>query len=67
MAAAEHVLTLITEAALEMGGVISGEHGIGSLKTGMLTQQFDPDTLALQHELKAFFDPHGILNPGRAI
>ncbi|MFI7579770.1 FAD-linked oxidase C-terminal domain-containing protein [Kocuria kalidii] len=65
--AAEHVLTLITEAALEMGGVISGEHGIGSLKTGMLAQQFDPDTLALQHELKAFFDPAGILSPGRAI
>ncbi|NHU86081.1 FAD-binding protein [Kocuria sp. JC486] len=67
VAAAEHVLTLITEAALDMGGVISGEHRIGSLKTGMLAQQFDPDTLDLQHQLKGFFDPVGILSPGRAI
>lgn len=50
-----------------MGGVISGEHGIGSLKTGMLAQQFDPGTLDLQHQLKRFFDPVGILSPGRAI
>ncbi|MCM3686611.1 FAD-binding oxidoreductase [Kocuria rosea] len=67
VAAAERVLTLITEAALELDGVISGEHGIGSLKTGMLARQFDPDTLALQRELKAFFDPAGILSPGRAV
>lgn len=67
VAAAEHVLDLITEAALELGGVISGEHGIGSLKTGMLAQQFDPDTLALQRRLKHFFDPTGILSPGRAV
>lgn len=67
VAATEHVLPLIAEAALELGGVISGEQGIGSLKTGLLARQFDADTLALQHRLKNFFDPADILSPGRAI
>lgn len=64
---AELVLDAITHAALELGGVISGEHGIGSLKVHHLEEQLGPETLRLQRELKQFFDPNGILAPGRAI
>lgn len=64
-AAAEAVLDAITEAALQLGGVISGEHGIGTLKLGLLRRQFDPVSLELQRGLKALLDPVGVLGPGR--
>lgn len=67
LATAEHLLDAITHAALELGGVISGEHGIGSLKRHHLDEQLGEETLRLQRELKHFFDPNGILSPGRAI
>lgn len=64
---AEQLLDAITESALELGGVVSGEHGIGSLKHHHLEHQFDEQTLLLQRELKRFLDPAGILSPNRAI
>lgn len=64
---AERVLDDITARAIELGGMISGEHGIGSLKTHHLTEQFSPDMLGLMHQIKQALDPRGILNPGRAI
>ncbi len=51
-------------AGLALGGAISGEHGIGTLKSGYLAELEDPVKLDLMRRIKVAFDPHGILNPG---
>ena len=66
-AEAERILDLITDQAILLGGTISGEHGIGSLKVGSLGKQLDPATLAAHRLVKAAFDPLGILTPGRGV
>ncbi len=48
----------------DMGGAVSGEHGIGRTKRRYFEQLEDPAKLALQRRVKAAFDPAGILNPG---
>ena len=52
--------------ALELGGTITGEHGVGVLKQGWLRQQIGPAALAVHRAIKAALDPGNILNPGRA-
>jgi glycolate oxidase len=58
------------EAALFRGvialeGSISGEHGIGFAKAKYLGLELAPEAIALMKRIKAAFDPHGILNPGK--
>ena len=53
--------------ALSLGGTLSGEHGIGLAKREFMTQAVPPATLALMRQLKAVFDPDGILNPGKLL
>jgi glycolate oxidase len=61
-----HTLLLaIYRAGLELGGAISGEHGIGLSKKGYYRELGDPVKIALERQLKAAFDPAGILNPGK--
>jgi glycolate oxidase len=55
----------IVVAALDLGGSVSGEHGVGVLKGPYVTQQVGAAEQALMHRIKAAFDPLGILNPGR--
>jgi glycolate oxidase len=55
----------IFDAALSLGGVISGEHGIGLEKKEFLSRAMDPGAIALLRKIKAVFDPKGILNPGK--
>jgi len=62
---AETAFGELVTAALAMGGTITGEHGVGSLKARWLAQELGEAELARQRRLKAFFDPHGIMNPGR--
>lgn len=50
---------------LELGGTISGEHGIGITKAPYLTKEIGAVELALMKKLKMVFDPKGILNPGK--
>jgi glycolate oxidase len=50
--------------AIEMGGSITGEHGVGMVKLPYLDRQLGSAQLALMRRIKAAFDPHGILNPG---
>ncbi|MCS7129990.1 MAG: FAD-binding oxidoreductase [Archaeoglobaceae archaeon] len=50
--------------AIELGGVISGEHGIGVLKREELRESY-PEQFRLMQEIKKIFDPNGILNPDR--
>ena len=54
----------IVDFALSVGGVLSGEHGIGLAKAKYLPRQLTPQTLNLMRNLKNTFDPLGILNPG---
>ncbi len=53
--------------ALALGGTLTGEHGVGLLKRRWLTDELGADVLALQRDLRAVFDPHAILNPGKAL
>lgn len=55
----------ILELGISHGGAISGEHGIGTDKRTYLAEFEDPAKLALMRRIKAAFDPHGILGPGR--
>ncbi len=52
-------------AALRLGGTLTGEHGIGMLKRRWLGDELGADQLELQKQVKAVFDPQGILNPGK--
>ncbi len=55
----------ILRAAVDLGGTITGEHGVGLAKRDFLAYEQGPELLALQRRLKAVFDPLGILNPGK--
>ena len=57
----------IYEAALALGGTITGEHGVGTLKLPWLEQEVGGRARELGRAVKAVFDPAGILNPGRAL
>ena len=46
-------------------GSISGEHGIGFAKKPYIDLELSEDVIALMKRVKAAFDPHGILNPGK--
>lgn len=50
---------------LELGGTITGEHGVGVLKKEWLARELGPVSLELQRGIKQTFDPLGILNPGK--
>ena len=54
----------IIDAALSMGGTISGEHGVGTEKRQFMTKRFTPVEIAVQRAIKRVFDPDGLLNPG---
>jgi len=55
----------IFKAALEYGGAISGEHGIGLEKQKYLKDAMSAEEIGLLKQLKSVFDPQGILNPGK--
>lgn len=57
----------ILELSVEMGGTITGEHGVGIEKVQQMCVQFSLQELSLFHAVKAAFDPHGLLNPGKAV
>jgi glycolate oxidase len=50
---------------LELGGTITGEHGVGVLKKEWLARELGPVGVEMQRGVKAVFDPLGILNPGK--
>ncbi|HYD09713.1 MAG TPA: FAD-linked oxidase C-terminal domain-containing protein [Acidimicrobiales bacterium] len=58
------VLKQLFEAGMALGGVISGEHGIGTTKRKYFLELEDPVKLDVLRRIKAAFDPNDILNPG---
>jgi glycolate oxidase len=57
----------ILELCVEVGGTITGEHGVGVEKINQMCVQFQPDELEQFHAVKSAFDPRGLLNPGKAV
>ena len=57
----------VFSAALELGGTLTGEHGVGIIKRRWLEDELGATSMAVHKAIKAALDPAGILNPGKAI
>jgi glycolate oxidase len=66
-ARADVAFDAIVEAALDLGGTITGEHGVGQIKRPFLEREVGPANLAVQRAIKRTLDPLGLLNPGRVL
>jgi glycolate oxidase len=66
-AAAERMVGEIFDAALALGGTLSGEHGVGVLKKPYLERALGPLSLEIQQRIKQALDPMNILNPGKIL
>jgi glycolate oxidase len=64
-ARAQKCVDEIIEIALSLGGVLSGEHGIGLEKQRFLNKAVDPTAIEIMRKIKDVLDPHHILNPGK--
>lgn len=64
-AVAEKAFERVMALAAELGGTITGEHGVGTLKRPVIDVEIAPGVRELQRGIKAVFDPAGILNPGK--
>lgn len=65
LAAAERAFDELVRAAWELGGTLTGEHGVGQQKALWLAEELGEAEMARQRAVKALFDPLGIMNPGR--
>ncbi len=61
----EKGILCLLEKAIELGGTLSGEHGIGLAKRKYLPLEYDETTLAYMRKVKSIFDPSDLLNPGK--
>jgi glycolate oxidase len=66
-AAARAAFDDVVDAALRLGGTVTGEHGVGLLKRAHLRDELGPVGMRLQRAVKDAFDPRGILNPGKVL
>ena len=57
----------ILSLCVEVGGTITGEHGVGVEKLNEMCIQFDPLSLTQMHEVRLACDPFNLLNPGKAL
>ena len=62
---AEVAASAILHAALQLGGMLSGEHGVGTFKREYLVEALGSDAVELMRGIKDLFDPAGLLNPGK--
>ena len=65
MAMVDSVLEEVFRLVLDLGGTLSGEHGVGIQKQAFVALEMDKTSLLLQKGIKMLFDPKGILNPGK--
>jgi glycolate oxidase len=63
----ERVRDEIFRAALDLGGTVTAEHGIGTSRRAFLEIQHGPDAVRVMRAIKAALDPLGILNPGKVV
>jgi glycolate oxidase len=61
----EPMVSQIFKIALELGGTLSGEHGVGMLKRPYITRALGPVSIEIQKRIKQVLDPLNILNPGK--
>ncbi len=64
--ASEELVHAVVDDALARGGTCTGEHGVGQGKIGALEQEHG-DLIPLMQAIRASFDPHGIMNPGKVL
>ncbi len=64
MARVDKAMEELYEAAIDMGGTLSGEHGIGIAKDRFMSMEFSQTSIDLMRGIKRVFDPNNILNPG---
>jgi len=64
-AAGHEAVVDLLQAAIDLGGTLTGEHGVGAAKRAYLSREQKPEVIALQKRLKHAFDPEGLLNPGK--
>ena len=57
----------LLDAAIALGGTVTGEHGVGLLKKGGMERELDAPALALMRSVKTALDPLGIFNPGKVV
>ena len=57
----------VTQKTLELGGTVTGEHGVGQLKRDWLVRELDPTSQAVHAAIKSALDPPGRLNPGKVL
>ena len=62
---AEEAIRLMIEKGIELGGTVSGEHGIGLHKSRYLEKELGQVQIELMKRIKFAFDPNGIMNPGK--
>jgi glycolate oxidase len=62
---AEQTIETLFDYTLQLGGTISGEHGVGLTKMQFIKKEIGPAELILMKKIKNVFDPNGILNPGK--
>jgi glycolate oxidase len=65
MARVHHALDLIARKTLELGGTITGEHGVGLAKKEWLRLQMGDSSFEVMKQIKKALDPGGLLNPGK--
>jgi glycolate oxidase len=63
----EQAVAELFAGAVELGGTLSGEHGVGVLKRPYLDMALGPVAVDVMHSVKAALDPKGILNPGKVL
>ncbi|MYL82947.1 FAD-binding protein [Desulfovibrio aerotolerans] len=63
LALARELIALV----LDLGGTMSGEHGIGLAKRSFIDMELSPRSISVQRSLKAVFDPAGLMNPGKVL
>ena len=57
----------IFRGALDLGGTLTGEHGVGIIKRRWLATELGPASMAVHHAIKKAIDPLGIMNPGKVL